>query len=158
MNCNSCDRKLTGKKKYPNGLCQACYNYFRLGGKVNELPEKGTIACDDRGYPICHICGKAYRKPLSHAWLVHGMHEDEYKEKFGLNACKGVAFEGTREVMRQHIIEHYDVVVIKNLLVGGIKTRFELNSGGRTYDKIRLQAMNKLRRGKKKCMKLERPI
>ena len=57
LSCNKDVNELSSK-----GLCRACYNYFKDGGTVNPLPDAGTIAYDERGYVICHICGKAYKE------------------------------------------------------------------------------------------------
>ena len=88
--CSSCgkiaeDRKVKrGSKVYPGHLCQGCYLYFSKGGVINEIPPKGIIAKDDRGYVICHICGRAYKRLGSHIRESHQMTIAEYKEEFGL--------------------------------------------------------------------------
>ena len=65
-------------------MCQTCYNYFRLGGTENPLPEHGKIEHDCRGFVICHICGRAYKRLGSHIKESHKMSIMEYKETFGL--------------------------------------------------------------------------
>ena len=47
--CKKCGKSITDKI-YPNGTCQACYNYYHKGGVDNPLPSKGKIAYDHRGY------------------------------------------------------------------------------------------------------------
>lgn len=81
--CSECGKRITNKI-YPNNTCQACYNYFHQGGTVSPLPAKGTIAHDYRGYVVCHICGRAYKKLGSHVKESHAMTSSEYKEIFGL--------------------------------------------------------------------------
>lgn len=81
--CSECGKRVTNKI-YPNNTCQACYNYFHQGGTVSPLPPKGTIAHDHRGYVVCHICGRAYKKLGSHVKESHAMTTAEYKEAFGL--------------------------------------------------------------------------
>lgn len=73
----------------------------------------------------CLICGKEFVRPCSHVWQVHGMTAREYKEEFGLDLKKGIATEEYKEVMREHVREHYPKVVEKNLLRGGEKARFK---------------------------------
>ena len=62
--CESCGEIYRGKTL--GRLCQSCQVYFNDGGVVHPLPEKGVIALDEKGYVICHICGKAYKKLGGH--------------------------------------------------------------------------------------------
>lgn len=81
--CSSCDKDITKDNRY-GGLCQGCYHYFRNGGTINPLPQKGIIAKDDRGYIVCHICGKAYKRLGSHIKESHNMTIADYKREFEL--------------------------------------------------------------------------
>lgn len=81
--CKKCGKSVTDKI-YPNGTCQACYNYYHKGGVDNPLPPKGKIAYDHRGYVVCHICGRAYKRLGSHIKESHGMSIAEYKAEFEL--------------------------------------------------------------------------
>ena len=69
---------------YHAGMCYTCYEYFRKGGTENPIPDKGKIEHDSRGYVVCHICGRAYKRLGSHAKEAHNMSVAEYKEQFGL--------------------------------------------------------------------------
>lgn len=80
--CSSCGKTI--RKAYPGGMCEGCYNYFRKGGTVSPLPPRGVVARDHRGYVVCHICGRAYKRLGSHARESHGLTIAEYKSKFGL--------------------------------------------------------------------------
>lgn len=56
---------------------------------INPLPVAGTIAYDERGYVVCHICGKAYRRLGAHVVQAHDMTIKAYKEQFSLcNSAK----------------------------------------------------------------------
>ena len=81
MNCIKCGQPI--KQSY-SGLCQSCYRYYHEGGVDNPLPQPGKIEHDYRGYVICHICGRAYKRLGSHVRESHKMTTAEYKEKFGL--------------------------------------------------------------------------
>ena len=83
MNCTKCGKPIP-TKIYPNGTCQACYHYYHKGGVDNPIPPKGKIAHDHRGYVICHICGRAYKRLGSHIKESHGMSISEYKAEFEL--------------------------------------------------------------------------
>lgn len=83
IRCRDCGQDISHCNRY-GGLCQSCWVYYRNGGTVNPLPPKGVIAKDSRGYVVCHICGKAYKRLGSHTKEKHHMHIDEYKAKFEL--------------------------------------------------------------------------
>lgn len=80
--CSKCSKET--KRLYPGETCQGCYNYFRKGGTINGLPAPGEIVHDDRGYVVCHICGRAYKRLGSHLKESHNTTIAEYKEEFGL--------------------------------------------------------------------------
>ena len=81
MNCSKCGKHTD--RSYA-GMCQSCYRYYHDGGTENPLPPLGKIAYDHRGYVVCHICGRAYKRLGSHAKESHNMSIDEYKAEFGL--------------------------------------------------------------------------
>lgn len=80
--CSLCGKVID--RIYPGGSCQGCYNYFRNGGTVNPIPNAGEITQDERGFVICHICGRAYKRLGSHIKESHNLTIAEYKEMFGL--------------------------------------------------------------------------
>ena len=78
--CKKCGKEMTKKYDIRHGeVCQSCYIYYRDGGTDNSLPPKGRILYDTRGYVICHICGKAYKRLGSHIRESHGMTIEVYK-------------------------------------------------------------------------------
>lgn len=81
--CSKCGKEIP-TKIYPDNTCQGCYKYFRSGGTISPLPAKGTIVYDHRGFVVCHICGRAYKRLGSHIKESHGMTISQYKEEFGL--------------------------------------------------------------------------
>ena len=81
MNCSKCNTPIT--RSYA-GMCQACYRYYHDGGTDNPIPPKGKIEHDYRGYVICHICGRAYKRLGSHIKESHRMNIAEYKAQFEL--------------------------------------------------------------------------
>ena len=83
IRCRDCGQDISHCNRY-GGLCQSCWVYYRKGGEVHTLPPEGVIVRDSRGYVICHICGKAYKRLGSHAKEKHSMSIAGYKEKFGL--------------------------------------------------------------------------
>ena len=108
------------------------------------LPGYGEIAYSPDGKPICHICEKAYKKPLTHARQIHGLTEKEYKKEFGLNVTVGILSEESRELARKRAYENYDVVIVENLLKKGKKTRFKKGSQGRVKEKVSEQTRRAL--------------
>ena len=133
MVCKECGRKI--EKSY-NGMCQSCYHYFRKGGTVNPIPEKGMIKYDINGKVICHICGRAYTRLGSHVKESHDMTIEEYKEKFGL--CKRAK---TTESSYSNMMHRYakEYKMDEHLLVVGQATRIKC---GQTD----------MRKGKKVCL------
>ncbi len=61
----------------------------------------------------CLVCGKYFRRPLSHVWQKHEMSAREYKSEYGLDLKKGIVTEDYREVMRQHVFENGTVNNLK---------------------------------------------
>ena len=80
MICESCGKTIDGKNY--GKFCQGCYVYFRNGGEVNPLPRIGRIERDARGYVVCHLCGKSYKRLGSHVRESHQMTVSEYKAMF----------------------------------------------------------------------------
>jgi hypothetical protein len=129
MKCEDCgvDEKNTKRiiksKKYGN-LCEQCYQRARWSGGVYEKPPYGEVGYDPNGWPICHICGRSYRKLISHVIQQHKISQEEYKMQFGLDLGKGIMCKESTELARKRNKEHYDKVVKENLLVKGEETRF----------------------------------
>ena len=80
--CSACGKETI--RLYPGDTCQGCYNYFHKGGTVNPLPDRGELRRDARGYIICHICGRAYKRLGSHVRESHALTIAEYKDLFSL--------------------------------------------------------------------------
>ncbi len=100
MVCSQCGKTITGRKY--GGLCQGCYKYFKSGGKIHSIPAAGTIAYDDQGKVICHICGKSFVRLGSHVKENHSMTITEYKERFGLCNSTRTTEKSYSATMRRH--------------------------------------------------------
>lgn len=133
MKCRECGKEIT--KSY-NGLCQGCYHYFRNGGTINPIPEKGRIQYDINGRVICHICGRAYTRLGSHVKESHDMTIEEYKEEFGL--CKRSKTTESRysKTMRNYAFANN---MDEQLTRTGLATRIK-------------HGQTDMRKGKKVCM------
>lgn len=137
--CIECgSTKKVYSKAFGVPLCPNCTRMWK-NHPQHDLPEVGEIKYDDMGRPICHICGRAFDKLLSHVKQRHKISAEEYKEKFGLDNGKGVVSEKTRTVLQQKVMDNYDKVVVENLIKGGSATQFKNGHSGRTKDKVRLQ-------------------
>ena len=141
--CGTSEKKVCFSKEFNKFLCVKCRKYEKEH-PVNELPKKGEVAYDEKGRPICHICGRAFKKVASHAYLEHGINAYDYKEKFGLNNNTGLIAEETREKLREHVKENYKIVVEQNLIDKGRKNRYKKGNEGRTKDKLRLEGRKTL--------------
>lgn len=151
--CEECgsNYKVSYFEEFESHLCNDCYR-LNKEHPVNPLPGKGEILYDSQRRPICHICGRAYNKLMSHARLTHGISAREYKLMFSLSLKKGIVSPDTAEVLREHVRKNYEIVVSNNLVKAGSDTRFEKGYEGRTKDKLSLQELNaiRLRNEKKK--------
>ena len=118
MKCRMCNKN----ENIYGGLCQACYHYFKAGGTISSVPPLGTIKKDYRGYVICHICGRAYKRLGSHVRESHAMTIDEYKKVFGLcRNCKTT--ENTySQTMRESA---YQNNMPERLIKAGVNTRIK---------------------------------
>ena len=129
MICRSCNKDFN-RKSIRNGLCQSCFKYFNDGGTVNPLPDAGRIAYDDRGYVVCHICGKAYKRLGSHAFYSHNMTIKEYKENFGLCNNSKTTETGYSQMMHDYA---YQYNMPEQLRITGENTRIK---SGETHLKL----------------------
>lgn len=147
MKCSECG-KIISNRRY-GGLCQGCYKYFKNGGKIHDIPAAGTIAYDDQGKIICHICGKSFVRLGSHAKESHGMTIDEYKERFGLCHNARTTEQKYSDIMRKHAKENG---MDRQLLKSGKSTRIQKGETHlRKGKKVRLQEqINKRKRKFKK--------
>lgn len=147
--CSACGKICKNGKKYPSGMCQGCYTYFRKGGIINPLPAPGTITYDHRGYVICHICGRAYIRLGSHVKESHNMSIKEYKEEFGLCNNSHTTEQTYSKTMSSHAIENG---MDKQLLKAGYSTRIRKGETDKRQGKpVRLQELlDKRNRYKKK--------
>ena len=135
MQCKRCGREFADHSY--GGLCQACYRYFYNGGEEHPLPQPGTIQKDDRGYVICHICGRSYKRLGSHVKESHEMTITQYKEMFGLCRRSRTTEDNYSKVMHDYAREHR---MGDQLRIAGINTRIQ--KGQNTYRKgkaVRLQ-------------------
>lgn len=99
--CSSCGKEMSNTR-YPGGMCQGCYNYFRRGGIVHQIPMPGEIRKDADGLVICHICGRSFKRLGSHVKESHGMTIDSYKERYEL--CRSAR---TTEDEYSHTMHNY---------------------------------------------------
>jgi len=146
MICTQCGKET--RRLYPGDICQGCYRYFRDGGTINKPPAPGVIAYDSRGFVVCHICGRAFKRLGSHARESHGMTISEYKEMFGLCECSKTTEPNYSGHMRNLA---YINGMPERLIKTGASTR--IRNGDKTHrlgKKARLQeCLDKRNRGKK---------
>jgi hypothetical protein len=96
----------------------------------------GIIEYNADGLPICEICGKAFNRVISHVRQKHFIQEREYKKQFGFDLKKGICSQESAELSRLANERNFEVVVAKNLLKGGKKSRYTSGNKGRTKDMV----------------------
>lgn len=69
----------------------------------------------------CKICGRKYKKVVSHAYNSHGLTKREYKEEFGLDVKRGILLPEDREYLGKLVKENGTVDNLKN----GARYRFK---------------------------------
>lgn len=113
----------------------------------------GEIEYNPQGLPKCELCGQYYNRVLTHVRQKHAMTEREYKQMFGFDLIKGIISDVSKEKSRKAVLNNYDVVVLKNLLDKGNKTRFIAGNEGRTKSMVSAQTKQALKdRLKTPCM------
>ena len=134
MNCSKCGKHIY---RHYAGMCQSCYRYYHDGGTDNPLPALGKIEHDYRGYVICHICGRAYKRLGSHIKESHGMSIAEYKAEFEL--CNNAKTTEANYSQHMHNLAYkYDMP--KRLQITGRLTRIKKGERDkRLGKKVRLQ-------------------
>lgn len=144
MKCSRCNEEVNTRLIL--GVCSKCYQRDKntKSKVVHELPPVGEIRYDSEGNLICHICGRSYKRLLTHVRQIHGMTGLEYKTEFGLNRIKGLLSDDTRQKSREAVFNNYDKCVKNNLIAKGEETRFIVGSKGRTRDKLSVQEYNRL--------------
>ncbi|CAM3401752.1 hypothetical protein [Zobellia roscoffensis] len=78
-----------------------------------------------KGQPVCEICQVGYDRLLLHVNKRHGLTAAEYKAKFNFHPKKGIQSHWLEAKMRRIANKNYDSVIMPNLIIGGIKTRFK---------------------------------
>lgn len=136
MHCKKCGKPINGKI-YPKQTCQSCYNYYHKGGTDNPIPAKGVIAHDYRGYVVCHICGRAYKRLGSHIKECHKMTIADYKAEFEL--CNNARTTEQNYSKHMHDLAYkYDMP--QRLIKAGVETRVKKGQKDmRKGKKVRLQ-------------------
>lgn len=130
--CGTTEGKIRVSPKFDKTLCDSCYQSYCRSSFVHELPVYGETTQNEEGHYICHICGRAFKKLMSHAVQTHHLTEHEYKLKFGLYSSVGLCAPSTKEKLKKAVYKHYPVVIHKNLVIEGEETQFKKGSPGRT--------------------------
>jgi hypothetical protein len=96
----------------------------------------GVIEYNAEGKPKCEICGEHHDRVLSHVRQKHGMSAKDYKVKFGFDSRKGICSKESSEKTRRKTLENRELVIDKNLIQKGSKSRFKKGHEGRTKEKV----------------------
>ena len=145
--CEKCGVKAN---RIVRGMCSKCYQREKNIESLPtyQLPQKGEVVYTSEGKIVCHICGKAFTRLLTHVRQYHGISEKDYKKEYGLILYKGIISESSREKSRKAVFNNYDKVVLDNLVKNGKNTRFKDGYKGRTKDKVSLQEMKRLKQNR----------
>ena len=127
---NKC--KFCGKEQsrpLSQGYCVSCYQYFVMHGydtwyksQFGELARVNDENSKQYGWPICHICGRAYTKLQQHIWYSHDLTKKEYCDKFGIDRNINMTSEEYNKKMHDYALEYN---MDEQLKKAGKKTRFK---------------------------------
>ena len=133
--CKFCNK--LQKTRLSKGYCTSCYQYFVVFdhqvfepscyGSISVVTDKNS---NQFGWPICHICGKAFVKLQQHIYYSHNLTKNEYCDKFGINHNARLTADDYHNKMSYHAYKNdMDVQLINT----GESTRFKPNdsSNGR---------------------------
>lgn len=111
------------------GYCQKCYTYFyRKKYKLFDIPKFGDIGfvtdknSKQYGWPVCHICGKAFVKLQQHIYYTHHLTKSEYCERFGIDKKSRLTNSEYNQKMRDYAYKYNMDEQIKRV---GQNTRFQ---------------------------------
>lgn len=115
----------------------------------------GIIEYDEEGNPKCEICGRYFKRVLTHVRQKHFIDEKEYKKEYGFDLYKGICSKESAERSRERVFENYDKCVEKNLVTKGAESRFKKGYKGRTKEKVSEQTKIMLKERLKKPYMVE---
>lgn len=124
MICTVCGESVPKSYLKQTVICQSCYLYIHKGGIIHSRPPKGLIVVDEKDRPICHVCGQAHNKLGNHIYYKHHMTTRQYKDLFELTQNSKLTTPEYRQMMRIYNNNYSPLVVKKNLLEGGTRTRY----------------------------------
>jgi hypothetical protein len=114
-------------------------------GKIKTM-SYGVIEYNEKGKPLCEVCGRAFDRVVAHVRQVHNMNEREYKDKYGFDHKKGICSKASAERSRITTLANYNKCIKENLLKKGQRTRFKDGDHGRTIEQVSEQTLLRLKR------------
>jgi len=104
--CEICGNPVTGyrMRKFCSAKCRRRAQTIRYREKKKIWQRKRAEARAKDPSPDkvqCKICGLWYIQVCSHAYLIHGVTEEEYKKEFGLDKGRGVIPNWYKEKKRE---------------------------------------------------------
>jgi hypothetical protein len=151
--CKLCLKDIAPKKNANNVIyCSLfCRNddQREKNGLKSRLWRENKVKQYEEGKLQCLICEGWYWKVGGHVWNKHKILTKNYQDIHGLEH-KGLIPVEHKKYLAKLVEKNYDLVVAKNLLEQGVKTRFEKGCGNNYKRKdITLQRVAQLG-GKKK--------
>ena len=128
--CSICGKDISQMKSHFNPpKCLVCKNYQKSGNTIHELPPYGEVKFCERGFPICHICGKSFSVLGRHINYAHGLLASEYRRQFGL--CQNSQLS-SNEYVRKMRANVFETGTVDNVYLYGEETRYqEGHEGGK---------------------------
>lgn len=97
---------------------------------------KGIIEYDEDGLPKCEICGRFFKRVLTHVRQKHFIEEREYKLEYGFDLGKGICSKESSLKSREAVLRNSDKCIDINLIQKGANTIFLEGSKGRIKEQV----------------------
>lgn len=146
-NCVQCNKQIhfNGKNNNVKYCSKECSNLFNYQKRKTIWTERNRAKYNKQSPDKmqCPYCNGWYLKLAAHTVQRHGVDNRELKEELGLDRKKGLIPIWHKEELQDHVNKNYDLVVAKNLLEKGLKTRF--SRGHKITYKRSKQTMERLK-------------
>ena len=105
------------------------------------------VEYDINWLPICEICGKSFKKLMTHVFWAHRMLAKKYKIKYWLDVRKWIMCKKSIELARKNLKDNYDLCVKENLIKRWANSRFKNWHKGKRYfsEQSRIRAIKQMK-------------
>lgn len=96
----------------------------------------GVIEYNENGLPKCEICGKHFKRVMTHVRQVHFMNKHEYKAEYGLVKKRGICSKESSLKSTKFLLASHESGVVNHLLNKDNPYKFKSGHKGRVKDLV----------------------